>query len=70
MKKQKSKYIDDGHTIYSMDGLNKERKENLSVTKKEKHAIIKAAFTVYFPRLLLILLAFSITCLLLYFWLK
>lgn len=69
-KEKKEKHYDDGHTIYSMDGLNKEKKGNLDVTKKERWAIIKAAMSVYLPRFLLIILAFVITILLIYFWLN
>ncbi len=69
-KNKKEKYIDDGHTIYSMDGLRKDKEGNLDVNKKEKRAIIKAAMAVYLPRFLLIILAFVVTILLMYFWLK
>lgn len=69
-KKNKVKYIDDGHTVYPMDGLRKDKKGNLEVTKKERHAIIKAAFSVYLPVFLIIIIAFAITAVLLYFWLK
>ncbi len=69
-KNKKEKYIDDGHTIYSMDGLKKDKEGNLDVNKKEKRAIIKAAMAVYLPRFLLIILAFVVTILLMYFWLK
>ena len=69
-KNKKEKYIDDGHTIYSMDGLRKDKEGKLDVNKKEKRAIIKAAMAVYLPRFLLIILAFVVTILLMYFWLK
>lgn len=68
--KKKVEYKDDGHTVYSMDGLQKEKKGNLEVTRKERWAIIRAAMAVYLPRFLLIILAFTIAILLIYFWLK
>ena len=45
-KKKRAKYIDDGHTVYSMAGLDPdaERKkgENVRLTRKERWAAIRA----------------------------
>ena len=73
MKKNKSKYVDDGHTIYPMDGLSKHSKKSntdMNITRKERSSMIRAAFRVYLPRLLIILIAFTVAFLLLYFLLK
>lgn len=70
MKKKKNSYVDDGHTIYSMAGLKTEKKGNLEVNKRERKAIIKAALAVYLPRFLLVILAFTLTFILIYFWLN
>ena len=76
-KKKKPKYEDDGHTIYDMNGDAYWRKKdkvteqpNIYVTKKEKKTIVKAAYSSYFPKLLLVLLCFGLAMLLIYFWLK
>lgn len=73
MKKKKKQYIDDGHTIYNMDvdGMPGRRKEgNLSLTKKEKTALIKAAMQYYLPIFLGVLFCFFIAILIVYLWLK
>ncbi len=75
-KKKKQEYIDDGHTIYSMDvdadWNNQKEKNNSStyVTKEENRVLIKAAFRAYFPKLLMVLLGFGLAIVLIYFWLK
>lgn len=74
-KNEKRKYEDDGHTIYSMDvdaKWSKSSSENkkIYVSKEEKRTLIKAAFIAYFPKLLLVLAAFTLTFILMYFWLK
>ena len=73
-RKNKPKYIDDGHTIYNMDvdGMPHRRvqsNDNLNVTKKEKRAMIRAALLRYLPILGLVILAFSVTMLLIFWWL-
>ncbi len=73
--KNKKKYIDDGHTIYNMnvDGMpNRKIKnsENISLTKKERRALIKAALLHYLPILLGVIICFSIAILIIYFWLN
>ena len=75
MKKEKQEYIDDGHTIYSMDcdakwSEKRIEKQTVSVTKQETRALIKAAFLAYTPKLLMVLLCFGLAILLIYFWLK
>ena len=74
-KKTKVKYApDDGRTIYSMENVGGDKrnkdKEKVRLGRKEKWAAIRAAFAVYFPRLLLIIACFIITGILLYLWLK
>lgn len=72
-KKEKQKYIDDGHTIYSMDvdaKWSNSEKQSIPVPKEERTLLIKAAFRAYFPKLLLVLICFTLTIILLYFWLK
>lgn len=76
-KKKKSKYIDDGHTIYNMDvegfkwhDKKVKNESNLTLDKKEKFLLHKAAFRAYFPILLIVLIGFALAGLLIYFWLK
>lgn len=76
MSKKKEKFVDDGHTIYNMNvegmrGYQKkvENKNNIYVNKKEKYAMVKAAFLAYLPKVLIILLGFGLAALVLYFWL-
>lgn len=74
-QKEKKKYVDDGHTIYSMDvdakwNHKSSDKNSIYVSKKEKRMLIKAAFIAYFPKLLLILACFTAAIILMYFWLK
>lgn len=74
-KKKKVKYVDDGHTVYSMDGLDeirgtKRRGDGIKLSRAEKWAAIKAAFARYTPILLMVIGCFSLTAVLLYFWLK
>ena len=83
-KKKKPKivyYEDKGETIYSMAALNgrtpeeqeeylKKRENHPGATGKERLAMIKAAFTVYGPMLLIIIGGFSLAALLMYLFLK
>ena len=80
MKKKKVKvvyYEDKGQTIYSMAALNgrtpeeqeeydKKRKNTTYVTSKERLAMISAAFSVYGPVLLVVVLGFGLAALLMY----
>ena len=84
MKKNKPKVVykpDEGQTIYSMAGLEgktpedldkraEERKKRVTVTRKERNAMIRAAFQVYGPILLLIIVGFSIAAVIMYLLLK
>lgn len=75
MKKKKSKYIDDGHTVYNMDGVQSpfsagRKKDNVGLTRAEKWAAIKAALQVYFPIVLGVIACFAFVGVLLYLWLK
>ena len=74
-KKEKQVYIDDGHTIYSMEQLvgpeNYNKKEKRAgLTKKERSAAISAAFETYLPVLVGVLACFSLVAILMYFWLR
>lgn len=80
-KKTKVVYIGDtGQTLYSMAALDgktpkeqeefeKRRKSAPTINGKERWAMIKAAFTVYGPLLLMVVVAFGLTALLLYLFL-
>ena len=81
-KKVKTVYYEDrGQTIYSMAALDgktpeereefeKRRRETPAFTRGEKGAMIKAAFTVYGPLMLMVVGGFVLTGLFLYFFLK
>ena len=83
-KKKKPKvvyYEDKGETIYSMAALSgrtpeeqeefdKARKNHPGATGKERLAMIRAAFSVYGPMLLIIVGGFSLAALLMYLFLK
>lgn len=73
-KNNKPKYVDDGHTVYNMDGVggarHREDDEDCGLTKKERRAAIRAAFRCYFPRFLIVIFSFSLVAVLLYLWLK
>ncbi len=84
-KKSKKKYADDdGRTIANMnvEGMpwydankeendkKKERMEQLRITRKEKWAMIKAAYLAYLPMLLVVIGAFTVTMLLIALWLS
>lgn len=74
-KKKKQKYVDDGHTIYSMDvdaKWNNQREktnQNIYVSKEQQRLLIKAAFKAYIPKLLIVLAGFGLALLLIYLWL-
>lgn len=80
--KPKTVYLEDkGQTLYSMAALdgktpeeqeefNKRRKNFPAVTWKERFAMIRAAFTVYGPLLLIAVAGFALAAVLLYFWLR
>ena len=72
MKKEKKKFVDEGRTIYSMDGLNgrSRKKANSYTTKNERSAIIKAAFAHYTPILIGIMICFGVVMFLIKFWLN
>ena len=83
-KKKKPKvvyYEDTGETIYSMAALegrtpeqqeeyDKKRKSQIGATGKERLAMIKAAFIVYGPVLLVLVGGFSIAAVLMYLFLN
>ena len=81
-KQQKTVYLpDNGDTIYSMSGLygrtpeeqeeyEKKLKNRTDATWSERWAMIKAAFTVYGPLLLIVIGAFGLTVLLLSLYIR
>ena len=81
-KKQKTVYLPDkGETIYSMSGLygrtpdeqeeyEKKLENRVNATGKERWAMIKAAFSVYGPLLLMVIGAFGLTLLLMCLYIR
>lgn len=76
-KKKKVIYIDDGHTVYDMNGLSgneqdkkKNKEEKVHLSFKEKRAVIRAALERFLPVLFLVIACFTVTILLIYFWIK
>ena len=74
-KKKKIKYLpDDGHTIYSMDGVKgsamKSDGKGEKLPKEDRRVMIKSAFAVYGPVFLTIVICFTLVMVLIYFWLK
>ena len=84
MKKKKEKTVyreDNGETIYSMSALygrtpeeqeelDKKRRSRINATRGERFAMIRAAFEVYGPMLLILVLGFVGAALLMYHFLK
>lgn len=65
--------MDDGHTVYSMEALTgkqPEEKDRPALTRKERHALIRAALAHYLPPLLIVLGSFTLVAILLFLWLK
>ena len=81
-KKIKTVYLEDkGETIYSMAALNgrtpeeqeefdKRRRNTVAYTRKERWAMIQAAFAVYGPLLLILVGSFTLAALLMYWFLQ
>lgn len=77
-KKRNKDDWDDGRVIASMDGVQspfgrgsrKDKANGVKVTKKERRAIVKAFFSVMFPRLLIVLMSFVLVGVLMYLWLS
>lgn len=76
-KEKKQTYVDDGHTVYSMDNVSspfsifKRRSDKGDgLNRKEKRAAIKAALQVYLPIVLGTVLCFALVGVLMYFWLR
>lgn len=80
MANKDNKFIDDGRTIAPMDidGMpkrffnkkEKNRKKEYDVTKKEKRALIFAAYKAFLPVLICGLVGMLLTMLLIMWWLK
>ena len=72
-KRKKQPYIDDGHTVYDMSALNKDKidpTKHVGLSNKEKIAAILAAFECYLPLLLLVIGSFALVMLLINLWLN
>lgn len=82
-KKEKKPYVDDGHTIYDMDGVGrtgwwsssknpeeKKKQTPVGLTRRERWAVIRAALSTYLPVLLVILTGFVLAAVLISFWLQ
>ena len=81
-KKVKTVYYEDrGQTLYSMAALDgktpeeaeefeKRKKETPAFNRREKGAMIKAAFAVYGPLLLMVVGGFGVTALIMWLFLK
>lgn len=74
-KKSKPQYIDDGHTVYSMEGIESplsvgKKSEGNGMTRKEKLAAIRAALQVYLPKVLCAIACFLLVGVLMYLWLS
>ncbi len=72
-EKKKNVYIDDGHTVYDMSGLDKSKSKSddgVQMTKKEKRAAVRAAFERFLPIFIGVLLCFTATMLLIRLWLS
>lgn len=71
---KKEKYVDDGHTIYNMDvdGLKKRhpKSQKITLSNKEKIALIKAILVRYIPILFGLLMCFGLTMFFIYLWLN
>lgn len=73
-KRTKTKYIDDGHTIYSMEGLDpdaerKKKAGDIRLTRKERWAAIRAGLGRYLPILFMVLACFALAGGIVYLWL-
>lgn len=74
--KGKQKYVDDGHTVYNMDGVNspldsfRKKDDGAKLSRAEKWAAIRAALQVYMPRALGTIACFLLVGVLMYFWLN
>lgn len=74
-KDKKPRFVDDGHTVYNMDGVGgarhrkDDKDEDARLSRKEKRAAIRAAFATYLPGFLITLASFALVAVLLYFWL-
>ncbi len=71
--KKRKPYVDDGHTVYDMSGLDENRradkKERITLTRGERWAVIRAAFMRFAPPMLITLLGFTAALLLIRLWL-
>ena len=59
-----------GMTTEELDEFNRKKKNRINATGRERWAMIRAAIEVYGPMLLIVVLAFCVSALLMYFFLK
>ena len=77
-EKNKTEFVDDGRTLYDMSGLDDMhnigkrtgKEDGVSLTRKERRALIKAAFARFAPIFFGVLVCFTLAALLIYFWLR
>ena len=75
-KKPKVVYIeDDGRTLYDMSGVGSnvdkvKKDDGVKLSKKEKRAMLKAAFLYYLPKYLIIIGCFAVAAVLAWLWLN
>ena len=60
----------EGKTPEDLEERDRRRKNRVSVSRKERNAIIRAAFEVYGPILLIILVGFGLAATLIYLFLR
>ncbi len=73
-KKEPRPYVDDGHTVYDMscfqDPREREAQKNrVGLTRRERWAVIRAAFMRFAPPMLLTVLGFLAAMMLIRLWL-
>ena len=74
----KPKFVDDGRTVYDMSGIDdmhrtgprQTKQDKVSVSKKERRMLIRAALATYMPIVLGVLACFTLAALLMYLWFK
>lgn len=75
-KTKKQNYVDDGHTVYNMDGVKspfdvlKNNDDGAKLSRAEKWAAIRAALQVYLPIVFGAIACFVLVGVLMYFWLS
>ena len=72
-KRKRQRYIDDGHTVYDMSGLNAgkapDKGDGTHLSPKERRAAIAAAFERFLPIFFGVLCCFGLAMLIIWLWL-